>query len=259
MELTVDLGPMPYSSLSTGVAQRGLAALRESGELCDLVIRVGGQLFLAHRVVLAAASLKMTEYLKDLETSSQDSGATVPGARLPTVELQLDDVSHPEAVRAMLDSVYGTPAKDYCPSSAEANNDVLRLARRFELPRLQEQATRWLAHGLTTVNVLERLVACDEFGLVEVRSKILEQLTANPEALFVLAQNPRMLKAPAVLQDLLVRVFSLLGCGQGTAAEAEAKVPTAPHAAAAESVQGSTAARTPLTTARCRMAKKAGA
>jgi len=68
------------------------------------------------------------------------------------------------------------------------------------------------------INVLQRLSACEEFGLVEVREKIFEQLTANPSALFVLAQDAEIVKMPIVLQDLLVRVLKLLGCGNEPAA-----------------------------------------
>ena len=36
---------------------------------------------------------------------------------------------------------------------------------------------------LSTHNAVERLAICDEFGLTELREKILEQLTANKKAL----------------------------------------------------------------------------
>merc|ERR1719401_1150219 len=140
-------------------------------------------------------------------------------AEAQQAELRLDDVSHPEAVRAMLDFIYGESTAgagpgpgDYNPSSEEVNRDVLRLAQQFQIAPLLDQASKWLLRGLSTSNALERLQACEEFGLTEVREKILEQLVLNPEALFVLAKDPEMTKVPAVLQDLLVRILKLLGC-----------------------------------------------
>merc|ERR1711920_453642 len=130
------------------------------------------------------------------------------------MEIVLDDIAHPEAVRAMLDCVYGhgmgVPLK-YNPSTDDVNRDVLRLAQRFQIIPLQDQASQWLASGLTTANLLDRLMACEQFGLTDVRNNILEQLIANPDALFVVAKDPDMTKVPSVLQDLLIRILKLIG------------------------------------------------
>mmetsp|Transcript_5730 Transcript_5730/g.17015 ORF Transcript_5730/g.17015 Transcript_5730/m.17015 type:complete len:232 (+) Transcript_5730:2-697(+) len=214
MELEVDLGPMPGDDHGGGVVQ-GLRLMLDRSELCDVVLIAGGQSILAHRAVLAAVSSSFYECLTQLNPSE--------GHNSESLVLKLDDISHPEAVRAMLDCIYGPRAgasAEYNPSSEEANRDVLRLAQRFQILQLQDDASRWLARGLSTANVLDRLVACEEFGLLEVREKILEQLTANPEALFVLAKDPEVTKVPAVLQDLLVRILRLLGCEAGLPAAA---------------------------------------
>lgn len=211
MELEVDLGPMPLNALDgQGGIIQGLRLLLDRSELCDVVLIAGGQSLLAHRAVLAAVSSSFHECLTQLGSSE--------GSNPESLVLKLDDISHPEAVRSMLDCIYGPSggsSTEYNPSSEEANRDVLRLAQRFQISQLQEDASRWLARGLSTANVLDRLVACEEFGLTEVREKILEQLTANPEALFVLAKDPEVTKVPAVLQDLLVRILKLLGCEPG--------------------------------------------
>eukprot|EP00413_Alexandrium_margalefii_P021570 CAMPEP_0204565128 /NCGR_PEP_ID=MMETSP0661-20131031/35291_1 /ASSEMBLY_ACC=CAM_ASM_000606 /TAXON_ID=109239 /ORGANISM="Alexandrium margalefi, Strain AMGDE01CS-322" /LENGTH=245 /DNA_ID=CAMNT_0051572845 /DNA_START=56 /DNA_END=793 /DNA_ORIENTATION=+ len=216
MELEVDLGPMPVDDHSGGVIQ-GLRLLLDRGELCDVVLVAGGQSLLAHRAVLAAVSSSFHECLTQIGPSE--------GNNPESLVLKLDDISHPEAVRAMLDCIYG-PAEgaqvEYSPTSEEANRDVLRLAQRFQIAQLQDDASRWLLKGLSTANVLGRLMACEEFGMVEVREKILEQLTANPEALFVLAKDPEVTKVPAVLQDLLVRILKLLGAEPGLPATAAA-------------------------------------
>eukprot|EP00419_Tripos_fusus_P004785 CAMPEP_0172682402 /NCGR_PEP_ID=MMETSP1074-20121228/18138_1 /TAXON_ID=2916 /ORGANISM="Ceratium fusus, Strain PA161109" /LENGTH=252 /DNA_ID=CAMNT_0013501083 /DNA_START=37 /DNA_END=795 /DNA_ORIENTATION=- len=214
MKLKVNLGPMPADEPS-GVVVDGLRQLFDRGELCDVSFVVAGQTFMAHRAVLAAASHGFSEPLAEL--SNADMNSTTNELRKELPELQLEGINNPEAVRAMLDYIYGPrqgATRDYKPSSEDANSDVLRLAQRFQLPQLQDDAARWLVHGLSTGNVIGRLAACEEFGLTEVRARILEQLTANPEVLYTLVQNPEIRSVPAVLQDLLVQILTLLGCGK---------------------------------------------
>jgi len=208
IELSVDLGPMPADP-TTGLLREGLCGLWACGELCDVELIAGGSSFLAHRPVLAAVSPSFRECLVQLSSAKSSSGKLV---------LTLADIAHPEAVQAMLDCIYnplsgaGTAAS-YSPSCEEANSDVLRLAQRFQIGPLQEWASQHLTSNLSTNNVLQRLAACEEFGLESVRDRILQQITGNPPALFALAQDPEIVKVPLVLQDLLVRVLKLLGCG----------------------------------------------
>merc|ERR1719476_110410 len=116
----------------------------------------------------------------------------------------------------MLGYIYGAGTNgswEYKPSSAEVNKDILRLARSFDLMHLHEHAARWLAKGLTTANVVERLVTCEEFGLGLLREKIIEQLTANPAELMIVSSSVEIMKHPRILQDLLVQVAQLCGVG----------------------------------------------
>eukprot|EP00927_Polykrikos_kofoidii_P068958 TRINITY_DN64319_c0_g1_i1.p1 TRINITY_DN64319_c0_g1~~TRINITY_DN64319_c0_g1_i1.p1 ORF type:complete len:249 (+),score=53.17 TRINITY_DN64319_c0_g1_i1:156-902(+) len=237
MELHVDLGPMPEDE-QNGTIVNGLRDLQEKGELCDVVILAGGGSFLAHRVALAAASPCLHEYFLQLENNPEIAAADVAaavasGVAVPprAVTLRIEGVSHAEAVQAMLDCIYGvsvTMQREYKPSTNIVNRDVLLIAQRYRIAELQEQACQWLARGLTTSNILERLVVCEEFGLLEVRDQVLEQLISNPDALFVLVQDPSVTKAPAVLQELLVRILRLLGCGSSPA---QAKPPLAKRTA----------------------------
>merc|ERR1712083_527729 len=89
--------------------------------------------------------------------------------------------------------------------------DILRLARHFALPHLHEFAARWLTKGLTTANVVERLVICEEVALGLLREKIIEQLSANPAELIVVSSSPEIMKHPRILQDLLMQVASFCG------------------------------------------------
>lgn len=220
VELNLDLGPPP-KDLQMGLLAQGLRTLWDEGELCDLELIAGGKTFMAHRPVLAAVSPSFRECLLQLSGSQQGPAPTENSERQKKLVLTLGDIKHPEAVQAMLLCIYQPPsgaAMNYSPSSEDANKDVIRLAQRFQISQLHDQACQWLQSNLSTSNVLQRLAACEEFGLSDVRDKILQQITGNPEALFALARDPEIVKVPAVLQDLLVRVLRLLGCGDKPAA-----------------------------------------
>lgn len=216
MDLCVDLGTTPVDSCS-GHILSGLQALLSASELCDVQLAAGGQTFCAHSVVLAAVSGPFRELLLRMSSAGQEGGLT----KAPPFIVELEGVSHAESVQAMLACIYGRQRQEgedggYCPSSDGVNRDIIRLAQRFNISQLESQASQWLVTGLNTSNVLDRLMVCEEFGLTGVREKILEQLTANPNALFVLASNPEIQKVPGTLQELLVRVLQLLGCGSAT-------------------------------------------
>mmetsp|Transcript_39109 Transcript_39109/g.72899 ORF Transcript_39109/g.72899 Transcript_39109/m.72899 type:complete len:234 (+) Transcript_39109:51-752(+) len=208
MDLEVDLGPMPTSEKHE-VLMPGLRALLASRELCDLaLVATGGEAFPAHRTVLAACSPGFRERIVKLSSSSPKADG------LPAISL---DVKHSEAVEALIDSIYGLNTAEserrYNPSSEAANKDVLKLAREFDLPALEDQAACWLARNLTMANLLDRLAICEEFGLRDIKEKILEQLTANTDVLYDLVSDPSVRTVPGVLQDLLLRLLQLLGCG----------------------------------------------
>jgi len=215
MELEVDLGPMPTED-GTNTLLAGLRGMLERKELCDVaLVASGGEVYPAHRAVLAASSQAFRERLKP----GGSEGVWTEAEGLPALMLS---VKHPEAVKALIDCAYGADAATqgkeptYTPSCEAANKDVLRLARDFGIPAFEDQAARWLVRGLTTMNLLERLAICEEFGLKEVKEKILEQVTANTDALYELASDPAVRAVPGVLQDLLLRVLDLLGCGSGS-------------------------------------------
>lgn len=221
LELEVDLGPMPQDSNRNSLL-RGLRSLLDRRELCDVALVAGtGQVFPAHRAVLAASSAAFRERLPISNGRGSDgsnSKVSAEAGALPS--LRLDNVKNAEAIQLLLDSVYGideTAEKSaatysYKPSSDATNRDVILLAREFGLVGLEEQASRWLVQELSTANVLQRLQTCEEFDLREVKDKILEQIVSNMEVLHELANDPAVLAVPGVLRDLLLRVLRLLGC-----------------------------------------------
>ncbi|CAK0834226.1 unnamed protein product [Prorocentrum cordatum] len=225
MDLNVDLGPEPIDEHSGRILDGLRIQQDRNSELCDLELIVGGQSFMAHRGVLAAVSCSFHSCLTKLGSTE--------GYEAKPLTLKLDDISHPEAVKAMLDCIY-RPSAEYAPSCEDANRDVLRLAQRFRIAQLQDLACRWLTTGLSTANVFERLLTCETFSLVEAREQILQLLTSNPETLLELAKDPEILKVPAVMQDLLIRTYNLLGVGsKAEAAGAESRAEAKPQAAAA--------------------------
>eukprot|EP00438_Fugacium_kawagutii_P006289 Skav222676 [mRNA] locus=scaffold997:714266:719747:- [translate_table: standard] len=125
-----DLGPMPKEG--EHFLRQGLRGLLQSQELCDVaLVSSGGAAFPAHRAVLAASSPQLRARVAHVKIQADG---------LPAIQL---DVQHSEAVKALIDCVYGTEGENcdgcYNPSSEEANRDVLALARLFELPALEDR------------------------------------------------------------------------------------------------------------------------
>jgi len=173
----------------------GLRELYRLGEFLDVTLECAERAFCAHRAVLAAKS----EVFKQGLAASMET----PGMRQ---EVQLADISNPEAVNIMLDHIYMmelVTSQEYDPKTQEINKDVLRLAQNFQLPCLTERATHWLAKDLTTGNAIERLMTCEDFNLDELKNKILEQLTCNKRALAEVARSPQIMNYPKLMQALL--------------------------------------------------------
>mmetsp|Transcript_11271 Transcript_11271/g.31725 ORF Transcript_11271/g.31725 Transcript_11271/m.31725 type:complete len:230 (-) Transcript_11271:61-750(-) len=175
----------------------GLRELYRRGEFSDVSLICADHTFNAHRVVLAAKSEVFKQGLvmpKDKEEAASRQ------------EVRLADISNPEAVKIMLDHIYEVEdgsCEDYNPATQEINKDVLRLSQNFRLPGLAERATQWMAKGLTTGNVVERLTICEDFSLAILREKILEQLTCNKRALSEVAHSPQIMAYPKLMQALL--------------------------------------------------------
>lgn len=215
MELSVDLGPMPVDQLSGCVVDAsGFQALLDRAELCDVLLVVGDQCFPAHSLVLAATSPAFHQQLQQ-ERNKGGYDMIEPQDRKP-VTIHMQNVSHKEAVQDMIARIYEplviNAEETFCRTE-NANRDALVLAQTYQIPQLQNQVSRWLLRDLTSHNVLERLAICEEFGLGEVREKLLELLIADPVVLHMLISSPEVIKVPRVLQDLLVRVLTSLGLG----------------------------------------------
>jgi len=174
---------------------KGLRALYASGDFTDVEIICSEKSYSAHRAVLAGQSDIFKEGFS--ANTSENKGRH---------EVRIADISNPEAVKFMLDYMYEMTTdvwEDYNPGTQEINKDVLRLAQNFRLPGLAEHATLWLAKDINTGNVVERLAICEEFGLLVLREKILEQLTFNKKALYEVAHSGQITKYPTLMQSML--------------------------------------------------------
>jgi len=142
----------------------------------------------------------------------EGSVCTPTSKDIDALELQVQGIDTTEAMSIMLQYVYYVGTGDsweYSPSSMAVNKDILRLASIFGLQQLHERAARWIAQGLTSSNVVERLVACEEHGLGALKEKIMTELTANPVELATISSSPVITQHPRILQDLLMRMASL--------------------------------------------------
>jgi len=142
----------------------------------------------------------------EANASMVEASAEPPAQQL---KLRVNGIASSEAVKILLSYVYqvGTgTAWEFNPTNVDVDKDVLHLARHFQLDHLHENAARWLIGGLSTHNVVERLVICEEFQLGSLREKMLEQLAAFPDALSIVSNNSSILKHPKIMQDLLMTV-----------------------------------------------------
>lgn len=196
MDLEVDMPPEEKPVLA-----HSLKELYLKKEFCDVVLMCQEERFPCHKMVLAGKSSVFKEGLARYSGSSTASADNLQ-------EVKLVEVSRPEAVRHMLDHMYEVEG-EYNPRTPDINTDVLRLAQRFELPGLTGWAAQWLAKDVTSANVVERLAACAEFGLLSLREKLVVQLVDNRAAMQEVVNSPQILTYPELMQALLQQTLAL--------------------------------------------------
>jgi len=170
----------------------GISEIFNKGLLADvtLVVGEGKEQFSAHKLVLAAKSAVLREMF--CHDRSAEGG-------MAKCEVRLYETCA-GAVRAFLEFVYN---REYKPRNEEVNKDVLKLANQFKMPELMEKCTEELAKNITTTNVVDRLQLCDEFQLLKLRNKIMQQLTSNKKALQDVAQSQQIVQHPHLMQEML--------------------------------------------------------
>jgi hypothetical protein len=202
ISLTVKMKKPSTEATSLGESMKDLY---RQGTLTDIDLVCSEKRYAAHCVVLAAQSPIFRTQIQ----------ALLPAANGGRPELRLQDIFNPEALKFMLDFLYevdDAELAEFNCRTQEINKDILTLARSFQLPGLTERAIRWLAKDLTTGNVVERLSICDEYGLTELREKILEQLTSNRQAMAEVAHSPQIMTYPGLMQAMLQHASAVPDC-----------------------------------------------
>lgn len=212
LEIAPTLGNKPIKlSVNLGVLRLkdtladDIRNMYQTGTCCDIFLTCADEKFFAHRTVLVAKSDVFREILaSDAKRSSNEDNQECN-------EIRISEASNPEAVRYMLDYLYdvdSTDSKDSDLGAQEINKDMLRLAHKYNLPGFAMQATHRLSKNITTGNAVERLAICSEFGLVTLKGKILEQLCSNRIALAEVANSPKIMQYPELMQSLLQHTAS---------------------------------------------------
>jgi len=179
----------------------GLKEMYQKCQMFDLSLLVGKTRFPAHRAVLASLSEKCRDRVR--EAVDANSAAEGQAGSVNRPDLLLASITHPEAARALIDVVYGL-APDYSVSSEDVNRDVLRLAKEWDLPFLENLAVHKLIQDITSENVVSRLATCKEFGLDVAYEEISKELVASKEALVDLCTRDDVVNHPEILQALLI-------------------------------------------------------
>merc|ERR1719203_2505417 len=94
----------------------------------------------------------------------------------------------------------------YSPSSAEVNEEVLRLSFQFGLALLSEHCALYLAKDVTTKNVVARIRLSEEFGLPRLRAALVGTLAEDHDALGTVAKDPATLSHPVLMRELLASI-----------------------------------------------------
>lgn len=207
---------LPSSEVGAETLSEGIRSLYQKCQFYDIFLVSGGTRFPAHQVALASLSSTFRERVCEMRArldaeaaegraSEEQGGGAQETAAAAVPELHLQGISHPEAVRVLLDFTYGLGGGAYQVSSEEANIDVLRLANEFDITGLREHAAARLTEDLNTANLVQRLAVCKEFGLDDLYSKIVERLVSLPPALLEASQGEELLGNPEILQQVLMR------------------------------------------------------
>ncbi len=169
----------------------GMQKMQEKQTLCDITIKVDGQSFHAHRIVLAAASEYFAAMLTSDFQESQQSEVVING--------------NPEAFRILLDFAYSGELT----TSLDTAVDVYEMAHylRFDIPL--QRCQEFLKSKLQEVEacpfdneaVLRILTKSDMFGFEEVAKKSKEYLAKN----FKVSEQFLVHMTPELMQEMLDR------------------------------------------------------
>lgn len=171
----------------------GLVQLRRTGHRCDATVVVGGGGRIpVHQLVLCSQSMALDQRLQGSSSA----------------EVDLTHVSH-EAANIAVRWMYGELAVEaYDPTTAQVNEEVLKLSTELGLPRLAQICASHLARGVTIANVVERVRLCEAYGLTELRKAIITAIVDDRAALTAVSSNPATMGHPVLMHELLANIAS---------------------------------------------------
>ncbi len=165
--------------------------MHEKQTLCDITIKVDGQSFHAHRVVLAAVSKYFATMLTSDFQESQQSEVVING--------------NPEAFRILLDFAYSGKLS----TSLDTVIDVYEMAHYLQFDIPLQRCREFLESKLQEIEacpfdneaVLRILTKSDMFGFDEVAKKSKEYLAKN----FKVSEQFVVHMTPELMQEMLDR------------------------------------------------------
>jgi len=147
-------------------------------QFSDLTVRVGDKSFQAHKLVLALSSSKFAELLyPEKKTESTD-------------ELKLSEVD-PKHFAILLRCVYETKIK-LSPDELKDVDALLKLAKKYEIPRVQKGLVDSLTSGLKEDTVLPLLLSLSQLDQ-SVLQNLLDFAAANAP---IVVKKPEFLTLP---------------------------------------------------------------
>mmetsp|Transcript_64940 Transcript_64940/g.101304 ORF Transcript_64940/g.101304 Transcript_64940/m.101304 type:complete len:696 (+) Transcript_64940:122-2209(+) len=189
IRVAYDAGKQSGENTVISYLSEGLRQLWKDGDLCDVTLLCRGSSFRVHRLVLAAHSKELKDFVAEAS------------------EVQMSWLMFPESLKLMLDFLYEEATIwSYSPSCHDVNMEVMQLAHKFQLPRLMHRAAAIMAQSLSTHNVVQSLHDCDTFRLGDLKDRILSYLATNKKALAEITTGSSISSHPDLLREILVRV-----------------------------------------------------
>lgn len=174
----------------SGVIYEDLARMRDEGTLFDVDIVCmddGARVYPAHRALLVARSpVFKAMFLANMR--EQHSG-----------RVSIEDASS-GAVHCFLDFCY----MDECPSLSEGVViDVLKLAHRYDVSALRDVCLGFIAQNSRTDNVVDFMLACENYGMQDFKQLLLMALVDNASALHECLHSDALDDHPELMKQLL--------------------------------------------------------
>ncbi len=154
-----------FLPISADNLRKQLKTVFDEKTFSDISIECGGEVFQAHRIILASHSPVFKRMLEADMKEKQEKVITIS---------DLDK----EVVSDMLTFLYTGSA----PNLEVRAKELLNAANKYQLPRLMEMCKNQLEEEIETENVIEILQLADLHGVRELKRECLEFIKSNSKA-----------------------------------------------------------------------------